>query len=115
MNLTCLGSVLEDLQPFTFSLEDYSQTFHINCLAVIVLGFIVQFPKLTAFIYWLQSLSFDQRITLPLVIFYSGIWINLRWQVLSWLLSKKQICRVRVNLMQTLKRELGNLPPVPAV
>lgn len=68
---------------------------------------------MTPFIYWLQSLSFDQRITLPLVIFYSGVWIRLCWQVLSWLLSGKQMCRVRVHLMQTLKPELG--PPLPHV
>lgn len=52
MNLTYLGSVLKDLlQPFTLSLEAYSQTFHINCLTVTVLGFIMQLPKMTAFVY----------------------------------------------------------------
>lgn len=50
--MTCLGSVFKDLlQPFTLSLEVYSQIFHINCLTVTVLGFIVQFSKMTACVY----------------------------------------------------------------
>lgn len=96
INLTCLGSVLKDLwQWFILSLETYSQTFHINWLVVIFLGFIPQFSKITPFMYWLQSVSFDQRITLPLLIFYSGVWINLFLQVLSWLVSRVRVIQCR--------------------
>ena len=56
---------------------------------------LAQFSKVTPFMYWLQSLSFGQRTTLPLVIFYSGVWIKLCCQVVSWLLSGKRVCRVR--------------------
>lgn len=90
INLTCPGSVLKDLrQRVTLYLEACSWRFHVNCLAVLFLGFLLQFSKITPFISWLQSLSFDPRITLPLVIFYSGVWIKLCWWVL-FLASRMQ-------------------------
>ena len=88
----------------------YSQTFHINCLTVTVLGFILQFSKMTACVY-LAEIS----VIWPLVIFYSGIRIKLCWQVLSGFLAEENMQSEELFNANAKARVRYHPPPIPVV